>query len=87
MAPAVLTYREDLAVPYAHDHVLLFEVHERGEYIANVASWDHNHVSKDFIGRLFEDSASFLMLIIKSRDPSVRKVLRKSTVSCDGEVG
>ena len=79
VAPAVLAYREDLSVPYAHDYGLLFEVHEHGGHIAILASWDHNLVSAELIGRLFENFGSFLTSIIKTRGLTVRELLYEST--------
>ena len=74
-APAVLDYRADLSMPFAHDYGLLFEVYEHGEHITIHASGDPALVSADLIHRLFDRFGSFLLLIIKTRGVSVSKLL------------
>ena len=74
-APAVLAYREDLSVPFAHDYVLMFEVYEHDGYITTYATWDDNLVFDDFISRLFDDFGSFLSLIIKARGATMVELL------------
>ena len=74
-APAVLAYREDLSVPFAHDYVLMFEVYEHDGHITTYATWDHNLVFDDFISRLFDDFGSFLALIIKTRGATMVELL------------
>lgn len=75
--PAVLAYREDLSVPYAHDYGLLFEVYDHEGHVAIFASWEHHLVSKSFISRLVDEFERFLTLILKSRGLTVREVLSK----------
>ena len=75
VAPAILAYREDLSVPFAHDYGVMFEVYEHDGHIAIYASWDHNLVSADFIDRLSEDFGAFLMLVIKKRGATVLELL------------
>ena len=87
VAPAVLAYREDLSVPYAHDYGLLFEVYEHGGHVAILASWDRNLVSADLIGRLVEGFERFLMLIIKTKDLTLREVLCDRAADRAGEMG
>ena len=74
-APAVLAYREDLSVPFAHDYVLLFEVYEHDGYITTYATWDHNLIFDDFVSRLFNDFGSFLALTIKTRGATMVELL------------
>ncbi|KAF6222607.1 hypothetical protein HO133_000654 [Letharia lupina] len=83
-APAVLDYREDLSVPFAHDYGLMFEVYEHGEHISIHATWDQNLVSGDLISRLLEDFGSFLALIIKTRGATVVELLSVNRVCQSG---
>ena len=76
VAPAVLAYREDLSVPYAHDYGLLFEVYEHGGHVAMVATWEPELVETDLVRRLMGDFAYFVMLLLKSRRLTLRKVFR-----------
>ncbi len=85
-APAVLAYREDLSVPFAHDYGLLFEVYEHGEHIAIYASWDHNLVSVDLVGRLVRDFEELLVLVIKREGASVRELLAEHRAGGSGKV-
>ena len=85
VAPAVLAYREDLLVPFAHDYGLMFEVYEHDGHIAIYASWDHNLVSADFIDRLYEDFGAFLMLIVKKRRVTVLELLAENRAGRAGE--
>ena len=74
-APAILAYREDLSLPFAHDYGLMFEVYEHDGYITTYANWDHNFVFDDFISRLFDDFGSFFTLIIKTRGATMVELL------------
>ena len=85
-APAVLAYREDLSVPYAHDYGLMIEVYEHGEHVAIYASWDPNLVSRDLIKRLFEDFGSLLILIMKARGETVLELLSANRAGQPGQV-
>lgn len=85
-APAVLAYREDLSVPFAHDYGLLFEVYEHGEYIAIYVSWDQNLVEANLIRRLCEDFESFLVAIIKIGGGSVLDLLSEIKACRAGQV-
>ena len=76
VAPAVLAYREDLSVPFAHDYGLLFEVYEHGGHVAMVATWEPELVETDLIHRLMGDFRYFVMLLLKSRRLTLRKVFR-----------
>ena len=79
VAPAVLAYREDLSVPYAHDYALLFEVYEHDGYVAVFATWDRGPLSAELILELVEEFERFLMLILKSSKLTVREVLSDGT--------
>lgn len=85
-APAVLDYREDLSVPFAHDYGLMFEVYDHGEHITIHASWDQELVSADFINRLLEDFGSFLASIIRTRGATVLELLSKNRVGQSEQV-
>ena len=80
VAPAVLAFRGDLSVPYAHDYGLLFEVYDHEGHIAIFASWDHLLVAKAFIRSLVEEFERFLTLILKSSSLTVREVLSNRVV-------
>lgn len=80
-APAVLAFREDLSVPFAHDYGLMFEIYEHGEHIAIYASWDQDLVSVHLVTRLFEGFASFLTAIMKRRGATVLELLSENRVS------
>ena len=86
-APAVLDYREDLSVPFAHDYGLMFEVYEHGEHLTIHATWDHNLVPKNFISRVFEDFGNFLALIIRTRGATVVELLSENRVGQSGQGG
>ena len=75
VAPAILAYREDLSMPYAHDYGLLFEVYEHEGHVAMFASWDHDLVSTDLIYRLVEGFERFLTLITKTKGFTVGTAL------------
>ena len=77
VAPAVLAYRDDLSVPYAHDYGLLFEVYDHEGHIAILASWDHHLVPKAFISLLVDEFERFLTLTLESRSLTLREVLSK----------
>ena len=69
VAPAVLTFREDLSWPYTHNHGLMFEVCEceDGEHVAMFASWDGKLIPADRIRWLVDGFARSLTLIVKSK--------------------
>ena len=75
-APAVLAYREDLSVPYAHDYGLLFEVYEHAGHVAMVATWEPELLSTDRIHRLMGYFRYFMTLLLKSRGLTLREVFR-----------
>lgn len=85
-APAVLDYRADLSMTFAHDYGLLFEVYEHGEHITIHASWDPALVSADLMSRLFDRFGSFLLLIIKTRGVTVSKLLFENSLGQLGEM-
>lgn len=85
-APAVLDYREDLSVPFAHDYGLMFEVYEHGEHLTIRATWDHNLVSTILISRVFEDFGNFLALIIRTPGATVVELLSENKVGQSGQV-
>ena len=74
-APAVLDYREDLSVPFAHDYGLMFEVYENDQHITIHANWDQNLVSTDLVSQLIEDFGSFLSLIIRTREVTMAELI------------
>ena len=75
VAPAVLAYREDLSLPFAHDYGLMFEVYEHGQHISTYASWDQNLASADLVRRLFESFETLLTAIIKTPRATVLELL------------
>ena len=83
-APAVLDYRADLSMPFAHGYGLLFVVYEHGEHITIHASWDPSLVTTDLISRLFDRFGSFLLLIIKTRSVTVSELLYENR---EGQLG
>ena len=85
-APAVLDYREDLSVPFAHDYGLLFEVYEHGEHITIHATWDQELVSADFISRLLEEFGNLLVSIIRTRGATVVELLSENRVGQSEQV-
>ncbi|KAL9073584.1 MAG: hypothetical protein Q9161_002824 [Pseudevernia consocians] len=85
-APAVLDYREDLSVPFAHDYGLMFEVYEHGEHITIHATWDQELVSADFISRLLEEFGSLLVSIIRTRGATVAELLSENRVGQSEQV-
>ncbi len=85
-APAVLGYREDLSVPFAHDYGLMFEVYEHGEHLTIRATWDHHLVSTSLISRVFEDFGNFLVLIIRTPGATVGELLSENRVGQSGQV-
>ena len=52
-------------MPFAHDFGLLFEVWEYEGHIAIHASWDHELVGENFVGRLVEGFGRVLLLVGK----------------------
>ena len=86
VVPAILAYREDLSVPFAHDFGLMYEVYEHGEHITIYVTWDQYLVSPDLISRLSETFESFLTTIIKTRGATVRDVLSKNRACQSGQV-
>ena len=86
VAPAVLAYREDLSIPYAHDYGVMFEVHEHDGHIAIQTNYDPALILDDQMKRLIWDFSTHLTCIIKKKGRTVAELLAATKAIQTGRV-